>query len=168
MSMQVYVEGEDITPEELQSAGWSTSSNRRKSRAKPTSEYVESSTPPDNGKASPRRSRTTVKKRVIAASRLPRMPRDHYRVVVRPRNGLVMKNVSQIKFAQALAKAAALSEEDVAEDVVCPNVMQNIAVISTPAERNAIAYSKISNIFLGSTNYEVSAYTAAPEDTCKG
>lgn len=79
-----------------------------------------------------------------------------------------MKNVSQIKFAQALAKAAALSEEDVAEDVVCPNVMQNIAVISTPAERNAIAYSKISNIFLGSTNYEVSAYTAAPEDTCKG
>ncbi|KAL1477840.1 hypothetical protein MTO96_035433 [Rhipicephalus appendiculatus] len=168
MSMQVSVEGEDISPKEFQSAGWSTASNRRKSRAKPTSLYVDSSTPSDNGMASPHQSRTTVKKKVIAASRLPHMPRDHFRVVVRPRNGLIMRNVSQIKFAQALAKAAELTEEDVAEDVVCPNVMQNIAVISTPAERNAIAYSKDSHIFLGITKYEVSAYTAAPDDTCKG
>ncbi|KAH7933467.1 hypothetical protein HPB49_012941 [Dermacentor silvarum] len=60
-----------------------------------------------------------------------------------------MRNVSQIKFAQSLEMAAALSEEDVAEDVVCPNMMQKIAVISTPAENNARAYSKINTITIG-------------------
>ncbi|KAH7931694.1 hypothetical protein HPB51_029722 [Rhipicephalus microplus] len=64
--------------------------------------------------------------------------------------------------------AAALSEEEVTEDVVCPNMMQNIAVISTPVERNARAYSKITAITLGTASFDVSAYRAAPDDTCKG
>lgn len=109
-----------------------------------------------------------VKKRVIAASRLPQLPKDHLRVIVRPRNGLDMRNVSQIKFAFALARAAGLSEEEIAKDVVCPNVMQNIAVVSTPAEKNARAYARITSVVIGLVQYEVNAYMAAPEDTCKG
>ncbi|KAH8038600.1 hypothetical protein HPB51_002239 [Rhipicephalus microplus] len=109
-----------------------------------------------------------VKKRLIAASGLPHLPRDHHRVIVTPRNGLDMRTFSQIKFAKALAVAAALSEEEVTEDVVCSNMMQNIAVISTPAERNAKTYSKITAITLGTAGFDVSAYRAAPDDTCKG
>ncbi|KAH8037803.1 hypothetical protein HPB51_017303 [Rhipicephalus microplus] len=117
---------------------------------------------------SPQRSQAAVNKRLIAASRLPYLLRDHHRVIVRPRNGLDMRTVSQIRFAKALAVAAALSEEEVTEDVVCPNMMQNIAVISTPAEWNARAYSKITAITLGTASFDVSAYRTAPDDTCKG
>ncbi|KAL1475696.1 hypothetical protein MTO96_037095 [Rhipicephalus appendiculatus] len=169
MSMQVSVDGEDITPHDLQDSGWSVATSKRKLRATPTPRtetQASVSMPGDAG--SSHRSRAAVNRRLIAASRLPHLPRDHHRVIVRPRNGLDMRAVSQIKFAKSLAMAAALSEEDVAEDVVCPNMMQNIAVISTPVERNARAYSQINTITLGMASFEVSAYRAAPDNTCKG
>ncbi|KAL1474250.1 hypothetical protein MTO96_038128 [Rhipicephalus appendiculatus] len=99
---------------------------------------------------------------------MPQLPKDDLRVIVRPRNGLDMRHVSQIKFAFALAKAADLGKEEIAEDVVCPNFMQNIAVVSTPKEKNARAYASISSVAIGSVEYEVNAYIAAPDDTCKG
>lgn len=169
MSMQVSVDGEDVSPEELQSPGWTTAVSRRKVRTVPDGTGEAPSGKPGVATLSqPRQSLTKVKKQVIAASRLPQLPKDHLRVIVRPRNGLDMRNVSQIKFAFALARAAGLGEEEIAEDVVCPNVMQNIAVVSTPAEKNARAYAKISSIAIGNVEYEVNAYMAAPDDTCKG
>ncbi|KAH8022806.1 hypothetical protein HPB51_005171 [Rhipicephalus microplus] len=167
--MQVSVDGEDITPDDLQDSGWSVATTKRKLRGTHTPRTETQASVSMHGDAwSPQRSRAAVKKRLIAASRLPYLPRDHHRVIVRPRNGLDMRTVSQIKFAKALAVAAALSEEEVMEDVVCPNMMQNIAVISTPAERNPRAYSKITAITLGTASFDVSAYRAAPDDTCKG
>ncbi|KAH8025926.1 hypothetical protein HPB51_014259 [Rhipicephalus microplus] len=164
--MQVSVDGEDITPDDLQDSGWSVATTKRKLRGTHAPRTETQASVSMHGDAwSPQRSRAAVKKRLIAASRLPYLTRDHHRVIVRPRNGLDMRTVSQIKFAKALA---ALSEEEVTEDVVCPNMMQNIAVISTPAERNARAYSKITAITLGTTSFDVSAYGAAPDDTCKG
>ncbi|KAH9379115.1 hypothetical protein HPB48_011537 [Haemaphysalis longicornis] len=38
-----------------------------------------------------------VMKRIVAASRLPKLPRHHYRIIVRPRGGLNIKNISHIK-----------------------------------------------------------------------
>ncbi|KAL1443246.1 hypothetical protein MTO96_030357 [Rhipicephalus appendiculatus] len=169
MSMQVTVDGEDVSSEELQSPGWTTAINRRKLKTMPDATGEAPSAKPGVATLSqPRRSLTNVKKQVIAASRMPQLPKDHLRVIVRPRNGLDMRHVSQIKFAFALAKAADLGKEEIAEDVVCPNFMQNIAVVSTPTEKNARAYASISSVAIGSVEYEVNAYMAAPDDTCKG
>ncbi|KAL1469778.1 hypothetical protein MTO96_024863 [Rhipicephalus appendiculatus] len=169
MSMQVTVDGEDVSSEELQSPGWTTAINRRKVKTMPDATGEAPSAKPGVATLSqPRRSLTNVKKHVIAASRMPQLPKDHLRVIVRPRNGLDMRHVSQIKFAFALAKAADLGKEEIAEDVVCPNFMQNIAVVSTPTEKNARAYASISSVAIGSVEYEVNAYMAAPDDTCKG
>ncbi|KAL1430299.1 hypothetical protein MTO96_015176 [Rhipicephalus appendiculatus] len=109
-----------------------------------------------------------VKKRLIAASRLPRLPREHYRIIVRPRGGMNVKNVSQIKVAHALMMAAQLSPAEIADDIVCSNPMQNIFVVSTPAEKNARAYARVEEITVGMISYEVSSYLAAPDNTCKG
>ncbi|KAH8034007.1 hypothetical protein HPB51_018518 [Rhipicephalus microplus] len=68
---------------------------------------------------------------------------------VRPKGGLDLKRVSRIRLAQALEKAAILSPEETLEDIVCPNITQNIVVVSTPTSSN------------------VGAYTAASDDTCK-
>ncbi|KAL1476714.1 hypothetical protein MTO96_036305 [Rhipicephalus appendiculatus] len=169
MSMQVGVDGEDVSPEELRSRGWTTAIDRRKVKTMPDATGDAPSEKPGLATVSqPRRSLTKEKKEVIAASRMAQLPKDHLRLIVRPRNGLDMRHVSQIKFAFALAKVADLGKEEIAEDVVCPNFVQNIAVVSTPTEKNARAYVTISSVVIGSVEYEVNAYMAAPDDTRKG
>ncbi|CAN7999330.1 unnamed protein product [Ixodes hexagonus] len=46
--------------------------------------------------------------------------------------------------------------------------MQNILVVSTTSEHNAKTYAGVDTISIGSANYEVSSYLAAPDNTCKG
>ncbi|KAH7942688.1 hypothetical protein HPB51_028639 [Rhipicephalus microplus] len=167
MSTKVSVDGEDIPSDYLPDSEWSVATTKRKVRGTHTPNIETQASVSMHGDAwSPQCSWAAVKKRLIAASRLSHLPRDHRRIIVRPRNGEDMRTVSQIKFVKAIAVAAALS--DVTEDAVCSNVMQNIAVISTPVERNARAYSKITAITLGTASFDVSGYRAAPVDTCKG
>ncbi|KAL1468611.1 hypothetical protein MTO96_041375 [Rhipicephalus appendiculatus] len=79
-----------------------------------------------------------------------------------------VKNVSQIKVAHALMMAAQLNPAEIADDIVCSTPMQNIFVMSTPAEKNTRAYARVEAITVGMVSYEVSSYLAAPDNTCKG
>ncbi|KAH8029373.1 hypothetical protein HPB51_025585 [Rhipicephalus microplus] len=106
--------------------------------------------------------------RIVATSRLHQLPRDTYRIIVRPRDGLNVTKVSQIRFEQALAMAAALAPAEIEEDTICPNGTQNIYVVCTPHENNACAYVKAQQVRLGDCTYRVSVYPAPPDDTCKG
>lgn len=167
MPIQVTMEGEDITPEECLESGWNTAFSKRKMQGSPTPAGKTSSA--QRGSATGgARTPAEVKKRIVAASRLPHLPREHYRIIVRPRGGLNVKNVSQIKVAQALALAAQLAPAEIADDIVCSNAMQNIFVVSTPTKKNARAYSRVESVTVGVANYEVSSYLAAPDNTCKG
>lgn len=169
MSMQVTVEGKDITPEECLQPGWTTAISRRKSQSQPGASGRESSTQCGSGRGGPRTPAARgVKKRLTAASRLPHLPREHFRIIVRPRGGLDVRRISQIKVTQALAMAAQLAPAETEGDIVCPNVVQNIFVVSTPTERNARAYAKVEALLIGSARYEVNSYLAAPDNTCKG
>ncbi|KAG0412376.1 hypothetical protein HPB47_010480 [Ixodes persulcatus] len=86
---------------------------------------------------------------------MPRLPKEHFRVIVRPRGGINVKNVSQVKIAQALVTAAGLSFTNAAEDTICPNAVQNILVVSTPSDHNAKAYARVEAISIGSAIYEM-------------
>ncbi|KAH8026915.1 hypothetical protein HPB51_000123 [Rhipicephalus microplus] len=109
MSMQVAVDEEDVSSEELQSLGWTTAVNRWKVKTVPDATGKAPRPKPSMATASqPRWLPRNVKKQIIAASRMPQLPKDHLRVIVRPRNVLDLRHVSQIKFAFALAKAANL------------------------------------------------------------
>ncbi|KAL1479646.1 hypothetical protein MTO96_034807 [Rhipicephalus appendiculatus] len=167
MSMQVTVEGEDITDEEFKQSGWTTAISKRKTQGTPAQGGQTHSSRRGDGIGGAR-TPAGVKKRIIAASRLPPLPRENYRIIVRPRGGLNVKNVSQIKVAHALASAAQLVPAEITNDIVCSNVMQDIFVVSTPEEKNARAYSKVELITVGGANYEVGSYLAAPDNTCKG
>ncbi|KAL1417066.1 hypothetical protein MTO96_027259 [Rhipicephalus appendiculatus] len=111
--------------------------------------------------------RSTLK-RIVNASRLPRLPREQLGIIVRPRGGLDVKTSDLIQLARALAMAAALAPEQVRDDTVCPNGIQNIIVISTPHEANARAYARIQRIHTTKGPFDVAAYVAASDDTCKG
>ncbi|KAH7938644.1 hypothetical protein HPB51_028842 [Rhipicephalus microplus] len=106
--------------------------------------------------------------KLIGAWRLPRLPKDHYRVVVRLKGGMDVRQVSGIKVTQTLVMAACLGPPQAEEDIVCANEMQNNFVISTPHARNAEAYAKVKQIRVGETLHEVSTYVTPPGDTCRG
>ncbi|KAH7948050.1 hypothetical protein HPB52_018044 [Rhipicephalus sanguineus] len=120
-AMQVTVEGEDIGPAEIsESAGWITAFSRRKSTSSRQTYSLQCSTGRKQGSGS-----ASVRKRLTAASRLPRLPTEHFRVIVRPRGGLDIKKTGHFKIAQALIAAAGLTSGEVEEDVICPNMIQN-------------------------------------------
>ncbi|KAG0432639.1 hypothetical protein HPB47_020649 [Ixodes persulcatus] len=169
MAMQVTVEREDISTEEFQCAGWQSAFTKRKSSQKclPAEREQPANTPSGSSNGGSR-TPASVKKRLVAASRMPRLPKEHFRVIVRPRGGLNVKNVSQVKIAHALVTAAGLSFTKAAEDIICPNAVQNILVVSTPSENNAKTDARVEAISIGSAIYEVSSYLAAPDNTCKG
>lgn len=164
-----FVEGEDISHEEACDPGWKVAYGRRHGKRK--SEYLAQDSENTSGRrrdggraAAPR----DAIRRVTAASRLPRLPRDTFRIIVRPRDGLNVNKISKIRFEQALAMAAALAPAEIEEDTMCPNGVQNIFVVCTPHEKNADAYARVQQIRLGEGTFGVAAYLAPPENTCKG
>ncbi|KAL1468692.1 hypothetical protein MTO96_041310 [Rhipicephalus appendiculatus] len=113
-----------------------------------------------HGAPTRKRLRPVSRKRLTAASRLPRLPTEHFRVIFRPRGGLNIKKTGHFKIAQALIAAAGLTSGEVEEDIICPNMIQNIMVASTPSEKNAKAYNTVTSIIIDNVTYEVNAYTA--------
>ncbi|KAH8030906.1 hypothetical protein HPB51_012295 [Rhipicephalus microplus] len=87
-------------------------------------------------------------RRVAAASRLPAMPRSHNLVIVRPGGGLNVQTCSPHRILAALTMAAQLAPSVMEEDIICPNSMQDIFVVSTPSATNAAAYSRVTEIIL--------------------
>ncbi|KAH9368012.1 hypothetical protein HPB48_015462 [Haemaphysalis longicornis] len=127
-AMQISVEGEDISPEEFSnSAGWTTSINKCKPTSNDAPEQGDrASSALRGGNKGP--APANVKTRINAASRLPPLPKEHIRIIVRPRGGLDIRKVGHLRVAEALITAASLQETDVAEDIICPNMMQNIMI----------------------------------------
>ncbi|KAH9378382.1 hypothetical protein HPB48_013839 [Haemaphysalis longicornis] len=158
------VEGVDISPEEVYCPGWGTSlSKKRKSRPEfpssagtlpsSTSSWVSRHT------ADPR----CPARRLPAASRLPRLPRGQFRVIISPRDGIDVKKTSLYAVMRALTTAAGITAEASKQDLLCPNPMQNIYVLTTPAVKSAEEYAKVHQIILGTKQHAIAAYVAAPD-----
>ncbi|KAH8033252.1 hypothetical protein HPB51_008651 [Rhipicephalus microplus] len=73
-------------------------------------------------------------RRVVKASRIPNLPRDHFNTIVHQRSGLDARKAN-------LAKAASLMAEQTCEDTLCANPFQNIFIVATQLENNARAYA---------------------------
>ncbi|KAH7984342.1 hypothetical protein HPB52_019567 [Rhipicephalus sanguineus] len=124
MPEMVTVEGMDINPDDFDGAGWTTALGARRKRdsaknaAAPAAAKTTANTAQkDDFNA---RSRSTVQK-VVAASRLPRLPKDQIKVIVRPRGGLDVSKADLVLLARALTMAAALTDQEASEDTICPN-----------------------------------------------
>ncbi|KAH7944651.1 hypothetical protein HPB52_022977 [Rhipicephalus sanguineus] len=87
-------------------------------------------------------------RKIIKASRLPNLPTEDYRVIVRPHDGLNVSEYRMDRIYCCLRNAAGVGRETAEEDSMCINNTQNILVISTPSEERA--------------------RRAAPENTSKG
>ncbi|KAG0417793.1 hypothetical protein HPB47_005356 [Ixodes persulcatus] len=64
------------------------------------------------------------------------------------------RTTANVEIAQALVTAAVLSFTNAAEDIICPNAMQNILVVSAPSGHNAKTYAGVEAISIGSAIHE--------------
>ncbi|XP_037555178.1 uncharacterized protein LOC119431782 [Dermacentor silvarum] len=168
--MCVEVQGKEISPEENRNdVGY------RRSRGNACRGCA--SGPPASGKPDgPGGSQVSPKSKfnknvtasVIKAARMPAMPLEESKIVIRPRGGLDIVKTGTTTVAAAILAAAKITREESAADTICPNTQQNIMVVSTPNEDNETRSAKIQKISIQGKPYEVSAYRTAPHDTVKG
>ncbi|XP_075530086.1 uncharacterized protein LOC142563418 [Dermacentor variabilis] len=164
------VTGETISPEDANDPGWIAAYNRKPRKGKASQPQGASSSCTRGRRRDGDRTAgpNSAYQRLVATSRLPQLPRDTFRIIVRPRDGLNVAKSTPVQVEQALAMAAALAPQDLTEDSICPNVTQNIFIICTPSERNARAYATVQQIRMKDTTYRVAVYPAPPDNTCKG
>ncbi|KAH7950863.1 hypothetical protein HPB52_002431 [Rhipicephalus sanguineus] len=151
--------------------GWKVVTSRKtkkKERAETAVQPSQQENHPSGGQVSSSRTPPNIMNRVIRASRMPPLPQDNIKIVFRPKGGLNLQKVGPILVSKALVTAANLRPDQTTEDIICPNIMQNIMVASTPFRENADKYADVGAIQIAGKQYEVSAYEAAPSDTCKG
>ncbi|KAM7300617.1 hypothetical protein ISCGN_016225 [Ixodes scapularis] len=96
------------------------------------------------------------------------LPKEKNKIIVRPRGGLNLAKTSAITVMTAIRTAASLTRAETMYDTQCPNVQQNIMVISTPDDLRARKYAGVKEINIEDRTYEVSAYAAAPDGAVKG
>ncbi|KAL1481435.1 hypothetical protein MTO96_034469 [Rhipicephalus appendiculatus] len=169
--MNVQVMGEDISAEEItEDAGWKTAGTRRsrtRHRAADSPNDIDAS-PNKLGIGRQGTKPKNVRGKVIKAGRMPKLPKEDIKIVVRPQGGLDIVKVGAPVVTAAIFAAASMTEEESAEDTVCPNSHQNIVVMSTPKRANADRYAKMRQIHIQGKLHEVNVYETAPDNTTKG
>ncbi|KAH7973265.1 hypothetical protein HPB52_023330 [Rhipicephalus sanguineus] len=169
----VSVEGEDMQPEDFTNdVGWCevrrrniTKTSERISGPKRT--MLRDAAAPTGAPGDSKWKGERTIRQIANASRLPRLPAEDYKVIVRPRGGLSLSEHRQARIYCCLRNAAGVGRE-AAEDSICINYKQNIVVVSTPSEERARRYGAITKIRVGEREHEASAYSAAPENTSMG
>lgn len=159
--MCIEVEGDDITPEEFYAdSGWRTMGPGTKAPAGHVSHQSRSAT-----KKYARNARASATK----AARMPDvLPKEDIKIVVRPRGGLNIAKTGMTAVASAIMVAAKVPRAEGAADSFCPNLHQNIVVVSTPDDKRARMYNHIKSICIDGKEYEVGVYRTAPHGTVKG
>ncbi|KAH7944984.1 hypothetical protein HPB49_004091 [Dermacentor silvarum] len=148
VTMQMTVEGEDLPPEEFSPEfGWQSAVSKRMSAK------VDSANRPGCGIWENRpnagalfrtqENGNKLKSKIIRASRMPPMPKEHAKIIIRPRGGLNIAKTGPTVVGKAIVEAASLTPTQISSDIICPNIQQNIMVASTPNRDNASKYTRI-------------------------
>ncbi|KAH9378842.1 hypothetical protein HPB48_007132 [Haemaphysalis longicornis] len=63
------------------------------------------------------------------------LPRQHTKIVMRPRGGLNVAEITRYEVNCAILAAARVSTKEGIHDIICPNIQPNIIVVSTPSRQ---------------------------------
>ncbi|KAL1476892.1 hypothetical protein MTO96_018034 [Rhipicephalus appendiculatus] len=138
--MEVHVEGEYITQDELTAEmGWHTARSRRPA-GRPGRNSSPSDSPQTQESSSKPKPKKNVKAQVLKAGRMPPLPKGEIKIILRPKGGLHISKVGSPTVTAGIFDATQITPAESQEDIICPNAQQNIIVISTPppAQRRPI------------------------------
>lgn len=166
--MAVAVTGMDATSADADAEGWQVARRRLRQRATGAASGESVLATPAASKSQARFAKQ-VAARITRAARMPHtLPREEIKIILRPRGGLNVGRTEATKLMAAIFAAAGTTLQESREDTICTNVAQNIIVISTPQESRAQTYAGIRQLRIESKEYEICAYSSAPDGTTKG
>ncbi|KAH6942156.1 hypothetical protein HPB50_001503 [Hyalomma asiaticum] len=108
-----------------------------------------------------------IKGSVIKAGRMPRLPKEHEKVIIRPQGGLNIAQTPTLLLASAILATSGIEREDTKEDILSPNAQQNIVVASSPSTEHTERYKQTKHLVINNKRYEVNTYASALDQTPK-
>ncbi|KAH9368169.1 hypothetical protein HPB48_016987 [Haemaphysalis longicornis] len=165
------VEGEPLSPDDT--VGWLESYKKlRRRELEKLNQPLNNTTAGRHGQATgisnPRATVRTANKAKNRTPLPPHLPREDLKIVVRPRNGLNVSELSEAQLRDCITRATGLEPTQAADDILRTNPKQNTFVISTPSVTRAESYVKIRELPVRGATYETVAYAAPPENTSRG
>ncbi|XP_075544054.1 uncharacterized protein LOC142578560 [Dermacentor variabilis] len=178
-AMRIEVDGEEISPDQLTRAeGWKTAGEKLKQRSHASQDGAEAAVDVSNrrgddiygttDKSLRHRMKRVNKGKLLKGARMPDLPREDVKIVMRPRGGLQVSDVARVEISRAITGAAQVDGIAAREDIICPNHQQNIIVVSTSKREHADKYAMVKRMDIRGTAHEVSTYESAPHGTVKG
>lgn len=99
--------------------------------------------------------------------KIPPLPKDDYKIVIRPNQGLPLRNILTPTLAQAIIEACQAGIRD-DQFILRINPGSNIAILSTKYEEVADKVRLIRTLVLNGRAHAVRAYAANGDDTLRG
>ncbi|KAH8023928.1 hypothetical protein HPB51_019445 [Rhipicephalus microplus] len=139
-------ETSDVSENDEEEFGWQVAASRR-SRAKKKSSTAANAMPCNpqapsgdtaTGGGRIAANATAFKNRVVKASRMPQLPEEHHKIIIRPEGGLNLSQMNTTAIGTAVIEASGLMAKQANE---CPKFAQNV-VVSTPKPDNAAWYAR--------------------------
>lgn len=193
--MEITVEGEPITDRELNDGTWISTALKNQKRfrrpgaskedegsasgsavvAAPGMGYEAAATTGShecmNNKGKPfdstaKRSRPPPRRR---RPPIPRLPADHYKIVIRPQSALDLPAHGGALLLEALRLAANITDGNThSEDILQKHPVNRTFTISTPSEKRANAYLNLQELVIEGRKCPIKAYAPAPDLSVKG
>ncbi|KAH7965845.1 hypothetical protein HPB49_011390 [Dermacentor silvarum] len=171
--MEITVEGDVITEDELNDGSWRAFEVQRKFSRRNTSaattsvSCTEGASPEETAKKPPRyraRQPTLTRRRP-----LQKLPEEHLKVVIRPQGAINMRDCGSAAVLQAVCAAIDADAEDVLKnDQITVHRINNTAIISTPSLARAQAYKDINSLKFDGQDYRMLTYVRAPDNSTRG
>ncbi|KAH7978919.1 hypothetical protein HPB49_007429 [Dermacentor silvarum] len=157
--MEITVEGDAITEDELNDGSWTAFEAQRKysrrntSAATPSANCTEGASPEETAKKPPRyraRQPTLPRRRP-----LPKLPEEHLKVVIRPQGAINMRDCGSAAVLQAVCAAIDADAEDVLKNdqIRGKSTTRNTEATSKWNEPTETPFMEVSNTEDGNTAY---------------
>lgn len=105
----------------------------------------------------------------LQKEKLPPLPKTDFKVIIKPRDGLHISQLSMHQMARAITLAC--GNPDICNEgnlLIRLHNGSNITIISTPSMETANIVQSLRSLRFGAKDYAVMAYIAAPDNSCKG
>ncbi|KAH8022433.1 hypothetical protein HPB51_024532 [Rhipicephalus microplus] len=121
--------------------GWIEVAYKRKGRVSSGEDKTQKGT---RSRSATRRGGKNIVSKILQASKMPRLPADDIKIIVRPRDGLSIRHTCRTSLTEAIRQEVGVSNDGIF--TICPNLTQNILVISTLDEKTATKFVKIKDL----------------------
>lgn len=112
--------------------------------------------------------KTAPRFNVAFKRRTPNLPKEDFKIIIRPKKGLQLSSFTVPQLTQAIARACPSGIKNLQDAIVRPKWTSNIILVSTPTQDAANELRNLQSLYIGGKKYDVVSYVAYSEHEVKG